>query len=378
MAGQIVKRGAEKWLVRVYSGEVAGKRKYVSQTIRGGKKDAQIALRKLLAQKDARMLVDSSRQSVGAFLKEWLELDINTRVGKRTARDYRQYTERYLIPALGGYKLAQLTRAHVERMYADMSSGAIGTRRLSPRTVRFAHAVLRLALERAVSENKIARNPAIGATLPARNSREMRALTPDEARRFLAAAANDSWGAFFTLLLVVGVRPSEAAALKWSDLDGSQLSVQRALTPGYHSTWSEHKTKSKRSKRTVILPAMVQTALQSHKRRQAAERLAAGSAYEKHNFIFANADGSPVHPSGLGKRPFVRILKVAGLPPMRLYDLRHTSASLALSSGEPVKVVSERLGHSSVTLTLDTYSHVTPGMQIEAAERMQRPLAGNA
>jgi integrase len=370
MAGQIIPRGRNNWLVRVYLGESQGKRRYLNRTVKGPKRDAQTVLTRLLREKDTQTLVETTRETVADFLHRWLREVASIRVGARTAQDYRQYTERYLLPVLGDHRLSQLTSINVQSLYAAMLA-----RELSPRTVRFAHAILRMALAHAVKTGQLARNAADYVTLPKQTRREMKSLSADEARRFLIAAAAEPSGPFFTLLLMVGLRPGEAAGLKWSDLEGNQLRIQRSLTPGYRGTWSTHEPKTARSRRTVVLPETVVRALAVHKRRQAAEKLAAGRSYQAQDFIFANTDGSPVHPATLSKKPFARVLRAAGLPAMRLYDLRHASASLALASGEHVKQVSERLGHSSALLTLDTYSHVLPGMQHDSARRMDELLA---
>lgn len=373
MAGQIIARGRNVWMCRVYVGEVAGKRRYLNKTVHGTKKDAQAWLNNTLRAQDTGMLTEPTRLTVTEYLSIWLTDVADIRVSERTARDYREYAQRYLAPALGDYRLAQLTAAHVQAMYADMLE-----RGLSARTVRIAHAVLRMALDTAVKTNVLARNVADSTTLPKHVRREMKALSPADARRVIAAAKDDHWEAFWLVLLALGLRPGEASALKWSDVSGDRLNIQRSLTPAYRGKWSLHEPKTARSRRVVIMPPMVISALAAHKRRQAEEKLAAGSAYQSHNFVFALADGSPVHPASLSKNAFLRLLARAGVPVVRMYDLRHTSASLALASGEHVKVVSERLGHSSTTMTMDVYSHVMPGMQEDAALRMERILSAQA
>jgi len=265
--------------------------------------------------------------------------------------------------------LDQLGVDDVQAFYA-----ALTNRGLSPRTVRFCHAVLRSALAHAVKRNMLPRNPADDATLPKSHRHEMRCLDRCEAQRFLAAAETDQWSALWILLITTGLRPGEACALKWTDLSDTRLSIQRTLVPGYRGTWQLDEPKTARSVRSIPLPPSAVRALVRHRANQAAERLRAGASYKDLDFVFANSLGDPLHPEVLSKRPFHRILQAAGLPQIRMYDLRHTAATLLLAAGENPKVVSERLGHASITLTLDTYSHVLPDMQQAAADKLERML----
>jgi integrase len=174
------------------------------------------------------------------------------------------------------------------------------------------------------------------------------------------------------------MRPSEYCALKWADLDfwSGQLSVCRSLDflPG--GGWECSDNKTARSRRTIKLWASVAQTLRSHRTQQGLERDAAGESWQDHDFVFTNELGGPVNRNNLAKRNFRRVLKAADLPQIRLYDLRHTAATTALAAGVPVKVVSEMLGHASVAITLDIYSHVLPHMQDEAAQKMESLVLG--
>jgi len=274
-----------------------------------------------------------------------------------------------VIPVLGDRKLSHLRLPEIDKLYADMRS-----RGLSPRTVRYTHSVLRSALNQAVRARLIANNPTDYATLPRQERKEMRCLTPAEANAFLSAARGDRWHALWELLTLSGLRPGEALGLKWADIVGSAISVQRALvTAGDQWTVSEPKTR--RSRRTVPLAGSTLKALQAHRRQQAEERLLAGQAYQDNDFVFATANGSPLDIKNITARHFRRVLQAAALPTIRLYDLRHTAATLMLSAGVNPKVASERLGHSTIVLTMDIYSHVLPDMQQDAVDRVDRLLA---
>ncbi len=205
----------------------------------------------------------------------------------------------------------------------------------------------------------------------------MQAFSLDEAARFLSAAAEDHYGAVFTFALATGMRPEEYLALKWSDTDLQKgaATVQRTLIWRKGGEWYYGEPKTARSRRTVPFPASILFALQKHKRGQAAERLKAGAAYQNNGLVFATPDGRPILLRTLDRLHFKRILKRANLSQsFRLYDLRHSCATLLLSANEHPKVVSERLGHANIILTLDTYSHVLPSMQQAASEKLESIL----
>lgn len=223
--------------------------------------------------------------------------------------------------------------------------------------------MLRNALEQAVKWGMIARNPADLVQLPRKQGREMSAFSPEEAQRFLAAAREDPWFAVFSLLLDTGLRPGEALALKWSDVDlaDRQLTVRRTLTRNAQG-WHFAEPKTAGSRRNVPFASPLQSVLVAHRDTQNTN---------PHSLVFISKAGEPLHANNLGRRNLPRILERAGLAEdFRLYDLRHTCATLMLLAGVHPKVVSERLGHASVKITLDTYSHVLPTMQREATEKL--------
>jgi integrase len=369
--GQLIERGEDRWLVRVYAGrDSRGRRNYVNQTVRGSKKEAQRVLTKLLGARDSGTLVRASRETVRAYLERWLDTWAKPRLRIRTHQSYRWLMERYVLPVLGDLRLSQLTPADIQHLYNRMAEGGLSTR-----TIRYTHSVLRSALVQAVRVNLIVRNPADLTEPPRLVRREMKALGPVEAAAFLKAARDDRWYAFWLLLLTSGLRPGEALGLKWSDLDGSRIRVQRVLVPGSRGRWRLEEPKTAKSRRVVALPESVARGLQAHRRQQAEERLRAGELYQDHGLVFATSTGTPPNYRGLVLSHFDPILKRAGLPPHRPYDLRHSAATLLLAMGEHPKVVSERLGHSSVTITLDTYSHVLPDMQERAAARLDALLS---
>jgi integrase len=210
---------------------------------------------------------------------------------------------------------------------------------------------------------------------PRQVRKEMQALSPEEASRFLAAASKDKWSVLFALALTTGMRPEEYLGLQWKDVDLEKgtLVVQHTLIwRRKGGGWYFSEPKTSRSRRTIPLPTSVSVNLREHKRHQAEQRLRTGPKYQNNDLVFATAEGGPLMPRNLLSRHFKPILKVAGLPKkVRLYDLRHSCATLLLASGENPKVVSERLGHAGIAMTLDVYSHVLPSMQQAAAEKLE-------
>jgi integrase len=248
---------------------------------------------------------------------------------------------------------------------------------LSARTVRYTHAVLSSALKQAVKWRMISQNPASYVDLPRLKKTEMKSFSPEEAERFLEAASRERWGTLWAVALTTGLRPGEYLALRWPDVDlkAGTVTVRRALVRRKDGSWGFEEPKTARSRRTVPLPPSAVKALAEHKRKQAEERLAKGPAYKNQGLVFATSTGQPLDQINLLRRHFKPILKAAELPTtFRMYDLRHSCATLLLAAGENPKVVSERLGHASVALTLDIYSHVLPSMQQQAAERLEGML----
>ena len=375
MAGQLVEQVPGSWTVRVYMGRdpATGKRKYINKTVRGRKRDAQRVLNELLRAKDMGRLVEPSRLTLGEYLDEWLEVSARQRLRARTFKEYKLQLERYVRPALGSRRLMDLSTPLIQRMYTGMLE-----RGLSARSVQLTHAILRRALKVAVQWDKLPYNPADGVELPKRcrqqqaqaddmgaikdESRPLRVMTEEEANRFLRAAEDNHWGVFFTLLLTTGLRPSEAIALKWSDLDlqNRTLRVERTLKR-VDGRWLFEPPKTKHSRRQVDLPPGTVRALSSLPRDT--------------ELVFTNDIGNPVDTNTVIKNYYKPLLKRVGVEAdLRLYDLRHTHATLLLLAGVNIKVVSERLGHASVTITLNTYSHVLPTMQREGVDKLETML----
>ncbi len=374
MSGQIVDRGKRNFVVRIFLGRDGGKRRYLNKPVHGSRKDAEKTLTAMLRERDLGTLVEPVRMTVNEYLDQWLEGAAKTRVRQRTYEGYKDLADRYLRPDLGPRQLSKLTPLEIQAVYSKMLE-----RKLSPRTVRHAHGVLRTSLSQAVKWRMIALNPATAVDLPQVKKKEMSALSPKQATKFLQHAKDDRLFAMFAVALTAGMRPGEYMGLRWSetDLEKGLIVVQRTLVPEKKGGWHIGEPKTDRGRRTIPLPASVTRLLIEHKRRQAAERLKAGKHYTDNSLVFCTPTGEPLNLRNIVNRHFKPILVAAKIPTtLRLYDLRHSCATLLLAEGEHPKVVSERLGHASITLTLDTYSHVLPTMQQKAAERLEASLFG--
>ncbi len=373
MAGQIIKRGDKNWLVRIFMGRDAkGTRRYFNKTIHGTKKDAEKYLTAKQREKDLGVFVEPAAMSVNEYLDKWLQTVARPRLRERTLVDYTEKLKRYVRPAVGEKKLCDVRPLDIQRFYGEMQE-----RRLSARTVRYTHAILTSAFKQAIKWHMLARNPCEAVELPRMERREMQAFSPEDAWRFLKAAQEDEQGIVFAFALATGMRPEEYLALKWSDVDleAGVAVVQRALVRRKGGGWYFGEPKTSRSRRTVPLPASLVQALITLRRKQAEARLKAGALYQNNDLVFATREGTPHNLRNLTQRNFHPMLRRAKLPlTFRVYDLRHSCATLLLAAGENPKVVSERLGHASIVLTLDTYSHVLPSMQQAATEKLERML----
>jgi integrase len=244
----------------------------------------------------------------------------------------------HIKPALGKVRLKELTRAHVKRLYANLKNP------------HHAHITLRKALNDAVADGLVPRNVAAGIKLP-KHRKEINPLTPDQAKTFLEAARDDKFYALYVLAIHYGLRQGELLGLKWSDidLDAGALQVRRTQSES-RAGRIEEKPKNGRGRR-IELSWGVCGVLRSHR-----------EAHEDHDLMFITEKGTPVNSSNLVHRSFQPLLDSCGLPRIRFHDLRHTCATIRFMKGQHPKRVSDILGHSSVAITLDIYSHVIPGM----------------
>jgi integrase len=368
--GQIIARGERRWLVRVYSGRdrETRKRTYHNRTIYGSLRYAQAYLTKRLHERDLSRGVEGLQVTVDEFLDHWLKTAVKPKVRGKTYSDCVAMLGRYIRPAIGASMLAALSPLEIQTAYQIMIE-----RKLSARTIRYAHAVLRAGIRQAIRWQLLLADPTQGVQLPAPQSREMSVLNTEQARSFLKAASLSPQACVFALALTTGMRPSEYLGLCWRDIDWNRgtVSIVRSLHK-HEGQWTFADTKRVRSRRVVKLQTWVLELLRRLKDKDDGIGGNCDAAFA--DLIFVTAHGEPINEEYLVKKHFKPLLREAGLPNIRLYDLRHTSATLALTVGVAPKVVSEQLGHASAAFTLDTYSHVLPHMQEEAAAKMEAAL----
>ena len=317
-----------------------------------------------------------SGPTTAAFLERWLETR-RTQLRYSTWRSYALNVRTHIVPACGMIPLKQVTTEHLNGMYADLLERGRrdGKGGLHPRTVKYIHMIAKRVLNDAMKWGVIDRNPADAAEPPRiRDRHQLAVWNADELRRFLRHVEADRLYAAWLLSATTGLRRGELLGLRWQDidLDAATASVrQTLLAVGFQISIGQPKTG--RGYRQVALFDAAVEALRGHRAAMIAEYAAHGDELKNDGLIFTKEDGSPLHPDRVSEL-FDLHLKAAGLPRIRLHDLRHTHATLGLAAGIHPKIMSERLGHSSVSITLDTYSHAIPGMQKEAAERMSALL----
>jgi integrase len=283
---------------------------------------------------------------------------------------------KYIRPALGKKFLIAIRPFDIQVVYQHMTE-----RGLSPRTVQGAHWVLNAAFRQALQWEMIVDVPSKGLKLPRIRRREMQVFSVEQARVFLKSALPTMYGTLFAIAITTGMRPSEYIGLKWQDIDWERrtVSVKRTLRKGSTGAWEYGETKRSGSRRIIRLQNWVIARLKQLKEFQTKNPVGDPEEWpEAVDLIFVTEFGRPVNVNSLVYKHFKPILKLACLPNIRLYDLRHTAATLALTVGVSPKVVSEQLGHTSVAFTLDVYSHVLPHMQDDAAARVEAALIGTA
>lgn len=365
--GSIYQRADGVWVASVSLGTENGRRR--RRTVYGRTKtEAKQKLQQLIAELQTKgTLPDPTRLTVAQYLDQWAQWAAGT-VRASTMESYRVKLEKYIKPALGHIQLDRLQPFHIQALYDQMLASG-----LSRRTVEYTHAILRRAMRRAVKLRLIPAAPTDGVDAPRAEHREMTVLTPDQLQQLVQALADDPLGPLYYLAIATGARRGELIALRWEDIDWENrtVTINRAATVVNNEIRFDA-PKSRHSRRTIPLTEEAIAVLRRHRVAQAEQKLRLGPHYEDHGLVFPRLNGRPQEPSQVSKH-FRLLLQKAGLPHVRLHDLRHTHATLMLAAGVHPRVAAERLG-DTVQVTMTTYSHVLPTMQQEVTRKLAQIL----
>jgi len=343
------------------------------------RKEVQEKLKVALREQQQGTLVTAPRQTLAQFLTDWLENSQRQSVRPRTYERYEELVRLHIAPALGRYELQKLSAQHLQAFYAKKAEEG-----LSATTINHFHNVLHKALDTAVKWNLVARNVCDLVSPPRRKRYEVHPLTLEQVHKLLAVVEGHEMEALFRLALATGLRRGELMGLKWQDinLDAGTLQVRRILSrvpskmPG--KGYVEAEPKTQKSRRSVVIAPFALEALKQHRERQREAEIKAGPLWQDHDFVFCTSIGTHLNPTRDMLDQLKVLLKKAGLPDIRFHDLRHSAATLLLSVGVHPKVVQEILGHRQISITMDVYSHVLPGMQQDDMSRLNDAIRSSS
>lgn len=367
--GTITRRKDGRWEARYTVHTTSGlKRKALYGKTR---KETAEKLAKAVADRNGGLTFDAGKTTVGEYLDRWLSDAVRDTVRQRTYERYEQIARVHIKPALGRIKLKALTPAHARGLYREKLDAGF-----SPRTVQYVHVTLQKALSQAVADGLIPRNAVASVKAPRPVGKEIRPLSPDQARAFLSAARGDRFEALYVVALHCGLRQGEMLGLRWEDvnLQTGTLQVRRTLS----ETRTGHRFEAPKNGkgRRIKLTSGAVEALKRHRKLQLEERMRRAGLWEDHGLVFPNQVGKTMNAKNLSSRSFKPLLARAGLPrSVRPHDLRHTCATMLLSKNVHPKFVQELLGHANIAITLNTYSHVLPGMGDQTATAMEGVLS---
>ena len=372
MAGSIRRRGSNTWELTVDLGRdpVTGQRQRRFESFKGTKKAAQQRLTDLLSTRDRGIDIQPTKVTLREYLARWLTDYAAVSVAPSTLARYRIAIDKHISAHLGSRLLAELRPMDIQRLH----STCLGEK-LSPRTVVQHHRIVREALKHAVLWQLIPANPADAVSPPRYERKEMAVLDGPEVLRLLEVAEGSFLHPVIFLAVDSGARVGELLGLRWSDIDfeGRTLRIVRTVQRIAKEGIAFRSTKTAKSRRTIRLAQATCEILQAHRDRQDDFRLSQGASYIDQDLVFAQPHGGPFEPVQIS-HSFGKLIRGSDLPRIRFHDLRHTAATIMLAKNIHPKVVSERLGHASIHITLDTYSHVLPHLQDEAATAMDEVL----
>ncbi len=376
MKGHITKRSPGTWSIVIELGrDNNGKRKQQWSTVNGTKKEAETEMRRIITSIENGDYIEPSKLTVGKYLERWLE-QIKPTITTKTYIRYESICIKHLVPALGNHKIKRLAGLHIESYYTKArKEGRIdGKGRLAERTLLHHHRVLSEAMKHAVKLKLRSSNPASDVTTPKPTKVRVTALDEEQTVALLKVAENTELYAPILFAVTTGLRRGEIVGLKWADIDleNAIVSVNRAVqqTKGLVEIKLPKTTSGTRS---ISIPGIAVDALQVHKAAQNKQRLLCGPVYQNDDWVFARDDGALWKPDSF-TQAYRRFIEKSGLPKVGFHTLRHSHASQLLKMGVHPKVAQERLGHSSIAITMDLYSHLLKGVQKEAANKIDQAL----
>ncbi len=391
MRGSIRKQGKDSWRITISLGWNEAKKKYdkYQETVKGLKRDAEARLAELITKFEKGININPEKITFGEYLDRWLNDYGRIKLAPRTLESYISIIKNHLKPNLGNIQLARLSPAHLREFYSkSLTEGrkdgkkSKGTK-LTANTVGHFHRLIHLALNQAVKWELLSRNVAEAVDPPKQASeleeevQDMVFLNEEEIERLL----NGIKGTYLYLPAYIavntGMRMGEVLGLRWKDIDLKRetLTIRQTLQTINREIRIRPKAKTKGSQRTIDLPKNLIQELKKHRLEQKKNMLALGELYQKqYDLVCCREDGSPIKSTSFGSY-FVTMAKRCGLN-ISFHALRHTHASLLIKAGVHPKVISERLGHSSISVTMDLYGHLMQGMQKEAARKIDEIMAG--
>lgn len=374
MRGHIIQRSKGTYSIKISIGKDPATGKYKSQwfTVRGSKRDAEKKLSEILHQFDTGTYIKPGKTTIADYLQRWLSDYAAPNLSPRTVEGYEHIIQRHLLSELGKLTLTGLKPEHLQRYYSQKLNDG-----LSAQTVRHHHTVLHKALQTAIEWDLVARNIADAVKPPRAHCPEMQTWNEDEIGQFLDAARSTPYHALFYTALFTGMRRSELLALRWQDIDFlySQIYVNRSLHVLKGRNMIFKAPKSAKGRRVVALPPSLFLVLSEYHKGREAENILLNKPISDSDLVFSTLD-KPFLPNTI-THAWIKLVRRTGLKVIRFHDARHTHASIMLKQGIHPKVVQERLGHSTISITLDTYSHVSPGMQEAAAKRFDNVFIAN-
>jgi integrase len=373
--GSIKQRSARSYTLIVDQPRQPGdKRKQKWITFKGNKREAQRELARLITEMNDESFQEPSKKTLAQFFERWLK-HMTSQVDERTHIGYAEKVRKNINPLLGSTLLTRLRPEQISQAYAQaLASGRRdGKGGLSPRTVHHMHRILKQALGQAVKWGLLKRNPCDAVDPPRVEKREMMTFDTAQTADALGEMRQARFLIAYLLAAICGLRRGEIAALRWKNVDLDAGVLKIVQTTRQIGTAVTYKPVKNTKGRPVALSALMLEELKAHRAKQAEELLRFGIKLSGDSFVFAQPDGSPIKPGSVTNE-WKRLVKKHALPRIRFHDLRHTHATAMLASGVHPKIASERLGHSSIAITLDLYSHVLPNMQADAIQTMDNEL----